>query len=787
MKARLVYILCSLFLFALVALPAIAQTPSAAYDAVNPIIGTAGGGNTFPGATLPFGMIQWSPDTNKDAWYRYDEEQVNVDARSTIATATSMPGGLRILGFSLTHISGAGCSLYGDLAVLPTAAALTSSPGASSGAEISSYAASFDHATEEAHPGYYAVTLASGIRVEITVAERAGIARLTFPRGVPARLLINAGSSANGEMAIEHPNEHIFVNNIELRGNDAYGGSSTAGGFCSSHSQYKIYVTGRFNQPFKSSSIWQDDSVDPKRKSAEGKRTGAWLDFGNAREVVLKVGISFVSQAGAEANLLKEIPGWNFDQVHAQARETWSRLLNRIAVEGGTPEQRTIFSTGVYHSFLSPNLFSDKDGNYIGFDGKVHSLTGSRQSAQYANYSDWDIYRNTVQFHALFIPERASDMMQSLVNDATQSGWYPRWPAANDVTYVMGGDSPTAVIASSYAFGAHNFDVETALKYMVKAGTEPGVGPHHNSERPYLADYRRLGYSPAEKDAISASRTLEYASDDFAIAQFARALGHESEYRLFLKYSQNWRNLIDPETLWIRPRLSDGTWEPGFDSEHSTPKRTDFPNSNDQAGFEEGNTWQYSFMVPFDYPALFAAMGGEDKVIPRLDRFFLKLRCWGEPCYNIENEPDFVVPYAYVFAGQPWKTQEVVARLAATTFKAAPDGIPGNDDLGATSGVYVWNALGFYPAIPGVGGVVLGAPMFSKATLHLGVGKILTISRRGSGIYVQSVKLNGKDFAGSWITLDKLEAGKSSLEFTMGPESNRERGRALADRPPAFR
>jgi predicted alpha-1,2-mannosidase len=322
---------------------------------------------------------------------------------------------------------------------------------------------------------------------------------------------------------------------------------------------------------------------------------------------------------------------------------------------------------------------------------------------------------------------------------------------------------------------------------MVKAGTVPGQGPHHNAERPFLADYLKLGYSPAEKDGISASRTLEYASDDFAIAQFARALGHDSEYQAFLKQSQNWKNLLDPETRWIRPRLSDGSWELGFDPEHSTPKRTDFPNSNDQAGFEEGNTWQYSFMIPFDYPALFAAMGGQEKVIPRLDRFFLKLRCWGEPCYNIENEPDFVVPYAYVFAGQPWKTQEVVARLAATTFKAAPDGIPGNDDLGATSGVYVWDALGFYPAIPGVGGVVLGAPMFDKATLQLGAGKTLVVSRHGSGIYVQSVKLNGKDFAGSWITLDKLETGDSTLEFTMGPEPNRERGRAIADRPPAFR
>ena len=261
------------------------------YDAVNPIIGTAGGGNTFPGATLPFGMIQWSPDTNTDAWYRYDEKQVNVDARSTIATATSTPGGLRILGFSLTHVSGAGCSLYGDFAVLPTVASISSSPGA----DIRPYAATFDHAAEEAHPGFYAVTLANGTRVEITVADRAGIARFIFPQGVPARLLINAGSSANAGLADKKPKEFTYLNSIQLKGNDGYSGSSTAGGFCSSTSQYKIYVAGRFNRPFQSSAVWQDDSIDPNRKSAEGKHTGAWLDFGQAHEVVLKVGISFVS------------------------------------------------------------------------------------------------------------------------------------------------------------------------------------------------------------------------------------------------------------------------------------------------------------------------------------------------------------------------------------------------------------------------------------------------------------------------------------------------------------
>jgi predicted alpha-1,2-mannosidase len=742
-----------------------AQSASPAYDAVDPIIGTDGGGNTFPGASLPFGMVQWSPDTNTDAWYIHSEKQ--------------------LYGFSLTHISGAGCPLYGDFAVMPTSDALASSPGAN----FAPYAAAFDHATEEAHPGYYAVTLSNGVRVEITVTDRAGIARFIFPEGVAARLLVNAGSSANTQPRQEgtQRGSESYGNRIELRNADSFADSVTAGGFCGSDSHYKLYVAGRFSKPYAHAALWQDDAILSSGTSAQGKHTGAWLDFGGAHEVVLKVGISFVSQAGALDNLEKEIPGWDFDSVHAQARAAWTGLLDRVAVEGGTEDQRRIFYTGLYHSFLSPNLFSDEDGSYIGFDNKVHSLAETKQKAQYANFSDWDIYRNTVQLQALFEPEREGDMMQSLVNDAVQSGWYPRWPAANDVTYVMGGDSPVILLSSSYAFGARNFDVETALKYMVKAGTEPGLGPHNDSERPFLAEYLKLGYVPVDKDSIAASRTLEYASDDFAIAQFALNLGHAAEYKAFVKQSENWRNLFDPKTGWIRPRNSDGTWLAGFDPERSLPKRPDAPVSTDQLGFEEGNTYQYSFMIPFDYPTLFAAMGGDAQVEPRLDKFFSKLICWGEPCFNMANEPDFVTPYAYVFAGEPWKTQDVVTRIEEQTFKATPDGIPGNDDLGATSGVYVWNALGFYPAVPGVGGVVLGTPLFNKATLHLAGGRTLVITREGSGIYVQSVSLDGAPYPNSWLPIRSIHPGANELHFTMGQQPDKQRGRSIADRPPSFR
>lgn len=727
-----------------------------AYNSVDTFIGTAGGGNTFPGATLPFGMVQWSPDTNRDAWYDYNEKS--------------------ILGFSLTHISGAGCPLYGDFAVLPTLDELTTSPGK----DFGPYAAAFEHSKEEAHPGSYAVTLANGVRVEITVAERAGIARFTFPAGVPARLLVNAGSSAE---SLPPGSQDYNHNGITLNGSDSFSAFSRAGHFCSSDSHYKIYAVGKFNKPFVETAVWQDDTVLHDAKSAQGRRSGAWVDFGQAHEVLLKIGVSFVSEDGARNNLEKEIPGWEFDAVRAKGKVTWADLLDRAEVEGGTEDQQKIFYTGVYHSFLSPNLFSDEDGRYIGFDGKARALAGSRQKAQYANFSDWDIYRNTVQWQALFFPERASDMDQSLVNDAKQSGQLPRWPAANDVTYVMGGDSPAPVIASSYAFGARNFDAKTALKYMVKAATET----ENNRERPYLADYLKLGYIPVDKDSIDASRTLEYATDDFAISQMAKALGHEDIAARFLKQSENWKNLLDPETHWIRPRNSDGSWLTGFDPEHSLPKRGNAPVSSDQLGFEEGNTWQYSFMVPFDFPALFQAMGGEQTVIPRLDRFFVKLRCWGQPCYNIENEPDFVVPYAYIWAGQPWKAQEVVTRIAQNTFKAASDGIPGNDDLGATSGVYVWDALGMYPAVPGVGGVALGTPMFDRATLKLAGGRTLIISRRGNGIYVSGVELHGAPYASDWLPVMRLRSGENHLVFIMQETADMRRGSAAADRPPNFR
>lgn len=759
---------CTIVLFFLL-LPAAAFCKTGSnYDAIDPYIGTSGGGNTFPGASLPFGMIQWSPDTAVNGFYKYNRD--------------------KIYGFSLTHISGAGCPIYGDFPFLPlgddSAGELITSPAT----DRDSFTASFDHANEEAHPGYYAVTLAGGINVALTVTSRAGIARIRFPHGKSARLIINSGGSADTN--VHHPlyppvgREHDG-NEIEVIGNDTVNGSVTSGGFCGTDSRYTLYFAAKFQQPVQHFATWNEGVIQKDQRAAKGKHTGAWLDFGADHEQIqMKVGLSYVSAKNALDNLNKEIPSWDFDSVHATARQTWTTMLDRLSAEGGTSIQRKIFYTGLYHMLLSPTLFSDSNSEYIGFDEKIHSLSGTRQKAQYANFSDWDIYRNPIQLQAMLMPGRVSDMMQSLVNDAEQSGWLPNWEAANDVAYVMGGDSPTAVLASAYAFGARNFDTVTAYEYMLKAATQPGIGPHNGEERPFLADYLKLGYVPLDKVGIAASVTLEYASDDFAIAQFAKATGHMDAYREILAHSGNWRNLFDPETKMIRPRNSDGTWLQDFDPDK--PKRSG-PGRAEKAGFQEGNTWHYTFMIPFDYPRLVQSMGGNDAVTPRLDRFFAKIDCRGEPCYTVGNEPDFVAPFAYLYVGKPWKAQEVLTRIEQEAFDATPSGLPGNDDLGATSGVYVWNALGMYPGVPGLGGVFLGTPMFRSVTLHIADGaKTLVIRAEGDGPYVDNLLLNGKIYANGWLPLSALGSKITELTFHLSPQPNLTRGEPLAQRPPSF-
>ena len=749
----------SFLIFLLLTSFATAQTSkTSAYDSVDPFIGTAADGNTFPGASLPFGMIQWSPDTKADGWYHYQDGTTR--------------------GFSLTHISGAGCTVYADIPILPWVTELNASPASPNNFDIP-----FSHDHEQAHPGYYSVTLDNGVKTELTVAARAGMGRFTFPADAVRSLIFKAASSAT----IGEPHRENDNSTIQIAGDDMITGTIHSGGFCQSNSDYVLYFVAKFAKPFTAYGTWS--ATNPKANAGSryvtGRKDGAYVTFANGSEpVLMKIGISFVSVENAEKNLAAEIPGWDFDAVQAAAKKKWTEMFDRVQVEGETPEQKTIFYTGLYHMLLSPNIFSDENGDYIGFDQKVRRLPTNE--AQYANFSDWDIYRSLINFDALLMPTQTSQMMQSLVRDAEQSGRLPKWPAANDVSYVMGGDSPSILLSNAYSFGARNFDTKSALHFMLKGATEPGNGLHGHPERPGLEDYLSKGYVPTgENQEDGASFTLEYDSADFATSQFAAAIGDKAHAATLLASAQNWKKLFDPESGFIRPRTVDGSFIAGWDPAQLLPHHRKSWDTSDQLGFEEGSTWQYTFMIPFNYAGLFQAMGGNENVLPKLATFFTKLSGWGSN-FTVSNEPDFCAPYSYVWTGNAWKTQEVIDRIRREIFTTKPDGLPGNDDLGATSGVYVWNALGMYPVIPGVGGLVIGTPMFSHAIVKLGNGNTIEITSKGEGIYVQSVELNGKPYNNAWLPLSKLSAAHNQLAFTLGNEPNKDWASKPSEMPPSF-
>jgi predicted alpha-1,2-mannosidase len=758
MRTILIFVLLTV----VVAAAQTGASPSA-YDSVDTFIGTAADGNTFPGATLPFGMMQWSPDTRPDGWYHYGDKSIR--------------------GFSLTHISGAGCPVYADVPILPWPIY-----GGGSGPMVSNSfddtSLFFSHAHETAQPGYYSVEAntasETGVKTELTVTEHAGIGRFYFPTGAGRLLLFKAAASAN----ITEKNRETDGGAVEIRGQDTVVGSVHSGGFCNSPTHYVLYFAAKFEKPFTASGTWTD-KITAGATSASGHRAGAYVSFPSGAEpVVMKIGISFVSIENAEANLVAEIPGWDFDAVHASAKAEWAKMLERVQADGGTPEQRTIFYTGLYHMLLSPNLFSDMNGDYIGFDEKIRRSPPDQQ--QFANFSDWDIYRDIVQFQALLLPQQTSQMMQSLVRDAEQSGWLPRWAVANDVSYIMGGDSPAILLSEGYAFGARNFDLKSALHFMIKGATEPGKGPHNYAERPGLQEYLTRGYVPLSDDPeAAASITLEYASADFAVSRFASAMGDHAHAASLLRSSQNWRKLFDEDGGWIRPRTGDGKFLEGWDPDHLLPHHKNWDKDN-QMGFEEGSTWQYSFMIPHNYAGVFQAMGGNANAVARLDKFFEKLSGWALPNFTVANEPDFCAPYAYLWTGNPWKTQQIIDRIRRETFTTKPDGLPGNDDLGATSGVYVWNAIGMYPVIPGVGGVALGTPMFSRVLMQLGNGSTLEVLSHGQGIYVHSVKVNGKPHESSWLPLSALSQKHNRMEFELTNEPDHAWAVKPASFPPSF-
>jgi len=777
--------------------PGFAEDPEAASRVdpttlVNPLIGTAGGGNVFPGAVLPFGMVSFSPENSRGN-----------------QTRTAAPGGYlysatRIRGFSLTHLSGTGCAgASGDIPFFPHVGTVTTSPSADTTDAV--YASTFAHTNEVARPGFYSVTLDSGAAAELTATTRTGAGRFTFPAGKPATLLVRTSNS------------ELVSTDAQVRVDPAtrtVTGSVTSGNFCgyigteNRRSYYTLFFHAEFDQPFASVGTWTDGTVTPGATTGSGgtqfgpngfpvpgKGSGAYLQFADGAAVHVRVGISYVSPDNARANLRVENPsGTAFERVRDRASAAWRRMLERIRIDGGTPEQRTIFYTALYHALLHPNVASDANGQYRGFDQQAHRVSG-RQRAQYANFSGWDVYRSQLQLVTLLAPDVGSDIAQSLLNQATQNGGvWDRWTHNSGAAHVMTGDPSVPALAGIHAFGGRDFDVRAAVRSLVKAATTPtpldlsarGKPVMSVGQRPSLDKYLSLHYVPAKSNAWGgAGETLEDVTADFALAQLALATGDVGTWRQFVTRSQYWQNVFNPESDptggYIQDRNEDGSWAPSA------------PDSFN--GFAEGTSAQYTWMVPHNVAGLFAAMGGTAKAAARLDAFFRNpdgswaLTRAGGTHAEMDNEPSLNAAWLYNYAGQPYKTQETVRQVVNTLWSTQPAGIPGNDDLGEMSSWYVFAALGLYPQVPSRAELVLASPLFPFARIARDDGRDIVIRAPQAAAdtpFVQSLRVNGRDTQRSWLPASFVREG-GRLDVTLAKTPNPAWGSRRRDVPPSWR
>ncbi len=660
----------------------------------------------------------------------------------------------------------------------------------------SAYLSVLSHANEHATAGLYRVRLSNGVLVELTATERTGSARLVYPGSRPAVMLIR---SADGDVDSSAATVHIDS------GRRTISGSVTSGDFCGhsrsfpTDSYYTLYFVARFDHPFAHYGTWHDSTVTNDSLSssggtslgvdqtttspAPGKGSGAFVEFADASTINLRVGISYVSEANAEANLEAENPdGTSFEQIAARAHQAWNRALSAIEVEGGTHDQRVVFYTALYHSLLHMNLASDVNGQYRGMDLATHTIVQS-QSAQYANFSGWDTYRSQVQLIALLHPEIASDMAQSLLNQADQWGCWDRWTHNTGATNVMNGDPSAAAIASIVAFGATGFDVHHAYRSLLDAATVPNEG--HRCSRPRLQEWLTQHYVTAPPDArhdTSVADTLEFSSADFALSQLAQSEGDTVNAHVLLRRAQFWKNLFNPGATstdgYLQARLPSSEWKI-FD-----------PIARE--GFVEGTGAQYLWMVPFNARGLFDLLGGNSAANRRLDTFFHNSSGdWaltsGGVHPGLDNEPVLETPWLYDFSGEPWKTQLTVRAVLDRLWKPTPDGIPGNDDLGEMSSWYVWAALGLYPQLPGRAELVLASPLFPRAVIHRKAGEIrIAVHRRGvSDGLIERVELDGETWQMPWLPPSfALRGGR--LFFDLGKFPNPKWGAEAADAPPSF-
>ena len=726
------------------------MTPTTGYtrtpfESVDPFIGTGGFGHTYPGASLPFGMVQLSPDTRTSGW------------ENCSGYHASNP---TIIGFSHTHLSGTGAMDLGDILLAPTTGALQLAAGDESD-PAGGYRSAFRHETETAVPGYYSVLLDDhGIRAELTVTERAGLHRYTFPRSPDSHVIID----------LQHGlGDRARSAEIQVTSDTEIAGFRRSSGWAEDHT---VYFVARFSKPFAACGTALDDIANPQARRARGKNVKGFVTFSTKEneQILVKVGISAVSIAGARKNLDTEIPGWEFDGVRARAAAAWSDALEAIRIESPAEDVRTVFYTALYHAMLSPNLYTDVDGRYRGSDGRVHRATNG---PIYTVFSLWDTFRATHPLYTIIEPDRDAAFIRSLLAKYDESGYLPVWELHANETNCMIGYHSVPVIVDAYAKGIRGFDVEKAFEAMKKSAERDHRG---------LENYRALGYIPSNKQNESVSKTLEYAYDDWCIAEMARRLGRADDCAVYTRRAKSYANLLDLTTGFMRSK-KDGNWEEPFDPNEVT------------TAYTEATAWQYRFFVPHDIDSLIAFAGGDLRFVETLDSVFTaspELRGRNQPDisgligqYAHGNEPSHHMAYLYNYAGAPWKTQERAREIMATLYKTGREGLCGNEDCGQMSAWYVLSAMGFYPVCPGSDQYAIGTPIIEKATIGVGGGNTFTIVAKGlsdRNKYIQRAFLNGSPYTKSFLRHSDIVRG-GEIVFELGDRPNPAWGSRKDDRP----
>ncbi|MEQ8475262.1 GH92 family glycosyl hydrolase [Fulvivirga sp.] len=733
---------------------------------VDPMIGTARMGHTYPGATAPFGMVQLSPDTDTIPYAvngKYNPDVYKYCAGYQYDDPT-------IVGFSHTHFSGTGHSDLGDFLVMPTTGKLQMNPGTADKPK-SGFRSAYSHDNEKAEAGYYKVKLDDhNITAELTATTRVGMHQYTFPESKDAHIILDL---MHGIYNYDEKNTWTFV---RVENDTLITGYRQSNGWARTRT---VYFAMAFSKPFKSYGLqsnekhvykgfWRRFDQENNFPEAANEKIRAHFDFDTAEEekIKIKFSLSSVSTEGALKNMYAETPNWDFEAVKKQTQNQWNKELSKAIVDAGSEGEMTNFYTAMYHSFLGPTVYMDVDGQYKGLDQNIHKADGF---TNYTSFSLWDTYRALHPLFNIFQPKRNQEMIESMLAHYDQSvhKMLPIWSHYANENWCMIGYHSVPVIADAVIKGNADFDVKRALDACVQtANTRYFDG---------LGYYIDKGYVPEDKSGASVSKTLEFAYDDWCIAQMAKKLGEEGIYNTFIKRSEHYKNVYDAKTGFMRPKLDDGSWKADFD-----------PLNTHGQGFIEGNSWNYSLYVPHDPATMIDMMGGKSQFTQHLDSLFsmeLPDKYFADTedisrdgiigNYVHGNEPSHHVVYLYNWTDAPWKSQDKVRMILKAMYKPASNGLGGNDDFGQMSAWYLFSAMGFYPVAPGSDKYYFGSPAIKSASLRLENGKTFEIEAKGQSdknVFVKKIELNGKELNSRYITHDQfMNGGKLTYYMSNKP------------------